>query len=292
MKYFLTLALFACSLVGYTQVSASFNPDYNGDGYVGVDDILGVLSHYDTPWEADAAENMVVDSLETIITEVSSVNDSLQSELEYAQLYGCIPLEYPLYASWWVGEAAISWQQNLIEAHAQINSLIPGYMTYCQLASWQAPAFLDCFTNPETGEQTCFWPEVLYEASHVLNDLNYYLDIQEEFGYEVPSSNCLIQLKSSSATACGGWNTTNQASGIGGSAAMQLPSGSGALLVRASGINRTYSIHIPSSMEHVFWQVSGIDCHWNIYYNPSNTTIGAGPSGSNLSVNFIEDTSL
>ena len=67
MKHFLTLALFACSIVGYTQISASFNPDYNGDGYVGVDDILGVLSHYDTPWEMDAAENIVIDSLTQVI---------------------------------------------------------------------------------------------------------------------------------------------------------------------------------------------------------------------------------
>ena len=53
MKHFLTLALFACSLVGYTQVSALFNPDYNGDSQIGVDDILGVLSHYDTAWDGN-----------------------------------------------------------------------------------------------------------------------------------------------------------------------------------------------------------------------------------------------
>ena len=290
MKHFLTLALFACSLVGYTQVSASFNPDYNGDGYVGVDDILGVLSHYDTPWEADAAENMVVDSLETIITEVSSVNDSLQSELEYAQVYGCIPLEYPLYASWW-DEWALSWQQNLQNVVVQINEMLPGYLSYCQLASWQQPQYLDCFTDPD-GTQSCFLGPAMYESFEVQNDLSFFLDAQEAHGYAVPSPNCLFQLNSNDAVSCGDWNLTNQASGVGGSAAMQVPSGSGALLVRASGINRTYNISVPSSMEHVFWQVSGVDCTWNISYNPSNTTIGVGPSGIDMTVNFIEDTNL
>ena len=90
MKQFLTLALFACSLVGYTQVSASFNPDYNGDGYVGVDDILGVLSHYDTPWEADAAENIVIDSLTQVI---QSLQDQIDQMNEVCVIYGCTDIE-------------------------------------------------------------------------------------------------------------------------------------------------------------------------------------------------------
>lgn len=90
MKYFLTLALFACSLVGYTQVSASFNPDYNGDGYVGVDDILGVLSHYDTPWEAGAAENIVIDSLTQVI---QSLQDQIDQMNEVCVIYGCTDIE-------------------------------------------------------------------------------------------------------------------------------------------------------------------------------------------------------
>ena len=290
MKYFLTLALFACSLVGYTQVSFSFNPDYNGDGYVGVDDILGVLSHYDTPWEADAAENMVVDSLESIITDMSSINDSLQLDLDYAQEFGCIPPEYPEYASWW-DEWGYNWRQNLIAVHTQINELLPGYLTFCQLALWQTPEYTDCFADPD-GSQNCFLGQPIYEASEVIQDLSFYLDAQEEYGYAVPSASCLSQLNSYDAVSCGDWNLTNQASGTWGSAAIQVPSGSGALVVRASGINRTYSISIPSSMEHVLWQVSGIDCVWNIYYNPSNTTIGAGPSGDNMTVNFIEDSNL
>ena len=105
MKYFLTLALFACSLTGYTQVSASFNPDYNGDGYVGVDDILGVLSHYDTPWEAGAAENMVVDSLESIILDLTQASDSLQSILELIDM----DVSDLSMAQWW-DEWGLNWQ--------------------------------------------------------------------------------------------------------------------------------------------------------------------------------------
>lgn len=295
MKHFLTLALFACSLVGYTQVSASFNPDYNGDGYVGVDDILGVLSHYDTAWEADAAQNMVVDSLETIITEVSSVNDSLQSELDYALSNGCIPPEYPLYASWWDAEAAISWQQNLIEALTQINGLIPGYMPYCQLASWQSPLNLDCFTNPETQEQMCFWMDVVYDSNQVINDLNYYLNMQEEYGYAVPSSSCLLQIRQSPTTpfSCEDWNFSAYGGGIAETGTLEMPSGSGALVVRSGGIENTRNIFIPGTFTHAFINgIGGIDNQYNIHFNPNTTTLVGSVGGINNNANFIEDTSL
>ena len=294
MKHFLTLALFACSLVGYTQVSASFNPDYNGDGYVGVDDILGVLSHYDTAWEADAAQNMVVDSLETIITEVSSVNDSLQSELEYALLYGCIPPEYPLYASWWDGEAAISWQQNLIEALTQINGLIPGYMPYCQLASWQSPLNLDCFTNPETQEQMCFWMDVVYDSNQVINDLNYYLNMQEEYGYAVPSSSCLLQIRQATTSfSCGDWNFSAYGGGIAETGTLEMPSGSGAVVVRSGGIDNTRNIFIPGTFTHAFINgLGGINNQYNIHFNPNTTTFVGSVGGIDNNANFIEDTSL
>ena len=35
----------------FAQSNTLFNPDYNGDGFIGVDDILGALSFYDTAWE-------------------------------------------------------------------------------------------------------------------------------------------------------------------------------------------------------------------------------------------------
>ena len=34
----------------FAQSNTLFNPDYNGDGFIGVDDILGALSFYDNAW--------------------------------------------------------------------------------------------------------------------------------------------------------------------------------------------------------------------------------------------------
>lgn len=40
--------LWCYSVLG--QTNPQFNPDYDGNGFIGVDDVLGVLGHYDTPW--------------------------------------------------------------------------------------------------------------------------------------------------------------------------------------------------------------------------------------------------
>ena len=56
MKYALSLV---CMLLAgilmpttsFAQSNTLFNPDYNGDGFIGVDDILGALSFYDNAWE-------------------------------------------------------------------------------------------------------------------------------------------------------------------------------------------------------------------------------------------------
>ena len=39
------------STSGFAQSNTLFNPDYNGDGFIGVDDILGALSFYDNAWD-------------------------------------------------------------------------------------------------------------------------------------------------------------------------------------------------------------------------------------------------
>jgi len=39
------------STSSFAQSNTLFNPDYNGDGFIGVDDILGALSFYDTAWD-------------------------------------------------------------------------------------------------------------------------------------------------------------------------------------------------------------------------------------------------
>ena len=45
------LAGILMSSSSFAQSNTLFNPDYNGDGFIGVDDILGALSFYDTAWD-------------------------------------------------------------------------------------------------------------------------------------------------------------------------------------------------------------------------------------------------
>ena len=44
------LSGFLLSTSSFAQSNTLFNPDYNGDGFIGVDDILGALSFYDNAW--------------------------------------------------------------------------------------------------------------------------------------------------------------------------------------------------------------------------------------------------
>ena len=47
----MSLAGILLSTSSFAQSNTLFNPDYNGDGFIGVDDILGALSFYDTAWD-------------------------------------------------------------------------------------------------------------------------------------------------------------------------------------------------------------------------------------------------
>ena len=286
MKYFLTLALFACSLTGYTQVSESFNPDYNGDGYVGVDDILGVLSHYDTPWEAGAAENMVVDSLESIILDLTQANDSLQSILELVA-HGCIP---DLSMAHWWDEWGLNWQINLFDAYNEIEEMVPAYMTFCELASLQIPQYTDCFTEPD-GSPTCFLGPAYYDFNNVVIDLTNYLDMQEQYGYNVPTSDCLLALSTYPGPfGCEDWYFSENGGGVGGTESLDIPSGSGALRVTCGGVDKTWNIYIPGSFTHAFLNIGGVNCNYNIYYNPNTTTLVGSVGGIDNNSNYFEDT--
>ena len=55
MKNLTTLfaLIVSCSMLG--QTNPEFNPDFDGNGYIGIDDILGVLSYYDSPWPTPPA---------------------------------------------------------------------------------------------------------------------------------------------------------------------------------------------------------------------------------------------
>ena len=49
------LAGILLSTTSFAQSNTLFNPDYNGDGFIGVDDILGALSFYDNAWDGPVA---------------------------------------------------------------------------------------------------------------------------------------------------------------------------------------------------------------------------------------------
>lgn len=51
----LLIAGLLLSTSSFAQSNTLFNPDYNGDGFIGVDDILGALSFYDNAWEGSVS---------------------------------------------------------------------------------------------------------------------------------------------------------------------------------------------------------------------------------------------
>ena len=72
MKHLITLLTMAITLTGIAQ-QMPYNPDANGDDFVGVDDVLGVLGVYDTAlmqpdlqcdYEGTEFENLVIGSID------------------------------------------------------------------------------------------------------------------------------------------------------------------------------------------------------------------------------------
>ena len=57
MRLLFTIVIFALSLNAISQsTNYYFNPDYNGDSFIGIDDILGVLTAYDNAWSYNAED--------------------------------------------------------------------------------------------------------------------------------------------------------------------------------------------------------------------------------------------
>jgi hypothetical protein len=67
MKYFITIVIAACSLNVFSQGTPQlpWNPDENGDGFIGVSDLQGLLSQYGLDFNAailsEDGENAIVD---------------------------------------------------------------------------------------------------------------------------------------------------------------------------------------------------------------------------------------
>jgi len=52
MKYFITFLLAALSLNAIAQINPNYNPDYDANGVIGVDDLLGILSTFGDTWDS------------------------------------------------------------------------------------------------------------------------------------------------------------------------------------------------------------------------------------------------
>ena len=52
MKYFVTFLLAVLSLNAIAQINPNYNPDYDANGVIGVDDLLGILSTFGDTWDS------------------------------------------------------------------------------------------------------------------------------------------------------------------------------------------------------------------------------------------------
>ena len=80
MKQLFTLLLSATCFTASAQVEFPWNPDSNGDGEIGVDDLLGMLASFGEPWGLPDPNEWASQTLQGLI-EWDEELDSLQSEL-------------------------------------------------------------------------------------------------------------------------------------------------------------------------------------------------------------------
>ncbi|MGB1056038.1 MAG: FISUMP domain-containing protein [Flavobacteriales bacterium] len=131
---FLSIACFAAS--AQSDIDYPYNPDFENDGFVGIEDVLELLSVYGTPF---TPEQLLLDgsSLTEIIESLQSQIDSLASYTNEG--FGAIALNDSLLTEYLVGVAAASeegdstlgaWVMQLSEVveqqQAQIDSLALG----------------------------------------------------------------------------------------------------------------------------------------------------------------------
>ena len=130
-------------------------------------------------------------------------------------------------------------------------------------------------------------------VAQVAHDLNYFIDIQEQYGYNVPSEECLLSISQTlEAIGCGDWSFSEFGSGFGEIETLEVPSGSGALHVSCGGQQNTRDIFIPGTFAHAFLHLEGFNNLYNIHYNPNTTTLIGGLGGTSNSSNCIEDRTL
>lgn len=83
MKKLFTLLLTAACFTASAQVEFPWNPDSNGDGEIGVDDLLGMLASFGESWELPSANQWASTTLQGLLSlenELDSLGQVLQSE--------------------------------------------------------------------------------------------------------------------------------------------------------------------------------------------------------------------
>ena len=107
MKKLFTLLLAAACFTATAQsdIDYPYNPDFENDGFVGIEDVLELLSVYGTPF---TPEQLLLDgaSLTEIIESLQSQIDSLASYTNEG--FGAIALNHSLLTEYLVSVAAAS----------------------------------------------------------------------------------------------------------------------------------------------------------------------------------------
>ena len=97
MNKLFTLLLAAACFTASAQVQFPWNPDSNGDGEIGVDDLLGMLSSFGQPWELPDPTIWATESIQNLLAfqdDLESMSDSLSSvEASLSELQSALQLQ-------------------------------------------------------------------------------------------------------------------------------------------------------------------------------------------------------
>ena len=185
MKKLFTLILAGACFTVFAQddIDYPYNPDFENDGFVGVEDVLELLSVYGTPF---TPEQLLLDgaSLTEIVESLQSQIDSLASYTNEG--FGAIALNDSLLTEYLVGVAAASeegdstlgaWVMELSEVVEQQQSQLDSLLSLQQSGTNTGPCNGDLFVTyhgheydlVEIGEQ-CWFKENLRTPQYANGD--------------------------------------------------------------------------------------------------------------------------
>ena len=97
MKKLFALLLATACFTATAQVEFPWNPDSNGDGEIGVDDLLGMLASFGEPWELPDPTIWASESIQNLLVfqaDLESMSDSLSSvEASLSELQSALQLQ-------------------------------------------------------------------------------------------------------------------------------------------------------------------------------------------------------